>query len=110
LLVVRTAMLRQLRLLLACLLLAVAARPAVTALELQRPVAAFLASADARPSRSVVARAAARAESRTRSRLVRSLTTSATPAALVAHQLTTPERTPFRAKSPLYLTYERLLL
>jgi hypothetical protein len=99
-------MLRQLRLLLACLLLAVAARPAVTALELQRPVAACLASADAHLSRPVVARA----ESGTRSRLVRSLTASATPAALVAHRLTTPERTPFHAKSPLYLTYERLLL
>jgi hypothetical protein len=107
--IVRTAMLRQLRLLIACLLLAVAARPVVTALEPSRPVAVFVASAEARLARAASPRMVARtasvvSTSRARSVPVRVASAPAGP------ELTASETAPFRGTSPLYLTYERFLL
>jgi hypothetical protein len=108
--VVRTAMLRRLRLLIACLLLAVTARPAVDAFELSRPVAVFVASAGARLAREVSPPAVLRAEAVASTPRVGSLTERVPPAALAAPPLTASARTPFRGASPLYLTHERLLL
>jgi hypothetical protein len=108
---VRTAILRQLRLLIACLLLAVAARPAAGALETPRAVAVLVASAgvrsqDAAPQRVAVARPGSRA------RAPAAAFVSPPPASLerTAAPADALDEAPFRGTAPLYLTNERFLL
>ena len=105
-----TAILRQLRLLIACLFLAVAARPAVSALETPRAVAVFVASASVRPADDASSRVAAQAESRSRAPRLPSVTAHLAATDIAAPRPTAAGRTPFHGTSPLYLTQERFLL
>jgi hypothetical protein len=105
---VRLALLHQLRLLIACLLLAVAARPVATALESPRAVAALVASAGVRSGVVVGPRVAVRSPSRAAP--VRAAARRSTPADLAAPALTALEQVAHRGASPLYLTQLRFLL
>lgn len=104
---VRTAVLQKLRLLIACLLLAVAARPAAVALETPRAVTVLVASAgvlsqEVERQRAPIARAASRA-------------CAPRPAVVSSPERTAPllvaaGEAPFRGALPLYLANERFLL
>ena len=104
--VVHDAMLRRLRLLIACLVLSVVAQPAVTALEMPRTVAVLSASAADRAPHVASLRVAARAAS---SSSAHRTPLAWKPADVAAPWLAALEHQPLRGL-PLYVTQQRILL
>jgi hypothetical protein len=107
---VQSAILRQLRVLIACLVLAVVARPAVTALETPRAVAVLVASSTVRLPDVASPRLLARVDASTHAPHVLLATSPVNPAELAGPSPKAPEPQPRRGARPLYLTQQRFLL